>query len=182
MDAVKTPGLTFACASILVLVLGCGADDGSDEGASADGSSGSGDGSTSGSTTGSGTSATGTSSSTSAAESSGSGGADGSTSDAGSSGGAETSPSGCAMYEDQLECTMAGCVAVVGSEFLMMMDMWCLGPRILIECQEDEGQNCAQTITIACDPNGAEYSFPTTCIPDGWMECDPPVPMAPACG
>ena len=49
------------------------------------------------------------------------------------------------------------------------------GPRTLIECQEVAGQMCMPTITVACDPDGGgAWSFPNTCLPDGWMECDPP--------
>jgi hypothetical protein len=177
--------VSFATALVLSIALGCGGDDGAEGGSSTGDSGGSVDGSTTGtgtSTSGTGGSSTDTSSAGTGGDSSDGSGAADSSSDAGSSGGSETGASGCARIDDQIECMMAGCFPVSGAEYLMMMDMWCIGPRTLIECQEVAGQMCMPTITVACDPDGGgAWSFPNTCLPDGWMECDAPAEGAPAC-
>lgn len=173
---------------MLTLVGGCPGDDGADDGAtgtdstSSTGTGGGSDATGTASMTGasgsqSGTSTTGTAS-VSTTDATGSSSADGSSTSAGSSG-STTGADACAGL-GRAECTEAEqCAPIACRPFEMTMGPgimpWCLGEPEYVGCRSAD-IGCAEVRTVACGSGDAPtYVCPDSCIPEDFMECDPPI-------
>ena len=88
-----------------------------------------------------------------------------------------TAADGCASLgrdecQANAECAVIGCRAFTPDQG---GQGFCLGDAEFIGCRRADA-TCDEMRTITCD--GADtpvYACMDDCIPDGWMECDPPV-------
>jgi hypothetical protein len=94
------------------------------------------------------------------------------------SGGGETTgtstgepPVDCTTFDNEAECTQAGCLAIVGRLFVTDDADLCLDPPSFLAC--DDPMPCAATETYACK-GMAKYQLPSACIPEGYMNCAMP--------
>jgi hypothetical protein len=80
-------------------------------------------------------------------------------------------PVDCASFTDEMQCEAAGCLAIVGRQFVSDEAMFCLDPSSFLACTEQA--LCAEVITTACKGQ-VKYQVPNACIPDGFVPCTPP--------
>lgn len=90
------------------------------------------------------------------------------------SGGGETTgtstgepPVDCTSFDNEAECTQAGCLAIVGRLFVTDDADLCLDPPSFLAC--DEPAPCAATLTYVCK-GMARYELPSACVPVGYIQ------------
>lgn len=96
------------------------------------------------------------------------------------SGGGETTgtstgepPVDCASFDNEAECTQAGCLAYIGRLFVTNDADLCLDPPSFLGC--DEPMPCAAVETYACKGMN-KYQLPSACVPAGYTTMNCPKP------
>jgi hypothetical protein len=93
------------------------------------------------------------------------------------SGGGETTgtstgePVDCASFNNEAECTQAGCLAFLGRLFVSNDADLCLDPPSFLGCAEPAP--CAAQETYVCKGMN-KYLLPIACLPEGYMNCAMP--------
>jgi hypothetical protein len=81
-------------------------------------------------------------------------------------------PGPCADLNLQMCQNNMACMPINGQMLVESNQGICLEQSEFIAC--DEQAFCAEVLTWACDINATKYLFNNSCIPDGFMPCDPP--------
>jgi len=89
------------------------------------------------------------------------------------SGGGETTgtstgepPVDCSSFDNEAECTQAGCLALMGRLFVTDDADLCLDPPSFLACSEPMA--CAEVLTYVCK-GGTRYELASACVPDGYV-------------
>lgn len=82
-------------------------------------------------------------------------------------------PVDCASFDNEAECTQAGCLALVGRLFVSNDAELCLNPPSFLACTEQMA--CAEVETYACKGMN-KYLLPDACVPDGYTTMNCPKP------
>jgi hypothetical protein len=91
---------------------------------------------------------------------------------ASTTGGSTGEPTDCPSLDED-ECDDENdCMAIAGSPYVHLMGMnWCVDDEAFLGCVA--AMDCDQGKVYGCDGDDT-WQFGTSCLPEGWVVCDPP--------